>query len=86
MKVIEKHGPYHPTAEPNQSWAELPELGPYKYENGATFIGQYKYSKRHGEGKQVWQDGSCYEGQWKNNKTNGKGRYFYLLIFIKTTK
>ena len=36
-----------------------PYFGPYRYDNGATYVGQYKEGKRHGEGKQVWRDGSC---------------------------
>ena len=49
--------------------------GPYKYENGATYLGQYKDGKRHGRGRQVWNKGSVYKGYWEDEKTNIACRY-----------
>jgi hypothetical protein len=59
---------------PVKEFDGLHELGPYKYENAATYRGQYLNHLRHGYGRQVWQDGSCYDGQWRDGKTNGYGR------------
>ena len=77
QKVIQRIGYYSPKYSVPKSWQQLPELGPYLYLNGATYIGQYKNSLRHGEGRQVGKDGSIYEGQWLCDKRNGKGRTIY---------
>jgi hypothetical protein len=55
----------------------LPTLGPYEFDNGAVFEGQWKEGKRQGKGKQVWKDGSIYEGYWKNDMANGRGRLIH---------
>jgi len=55
----------------------LPVLGPYKYENGATYLGQYKEGKRHGRGRLVWPDGSVYVGYWKDDHSNIRGRMIH---------
>lgn len=77
QEVMQSVGQYKPSYEISESWQDLPQLGPYLYINGATYIGQYKNSLRHGEGRQIGKDGSIYEGQWKNDKRNGKGRIIY---------
>lgn len=77
QNVINKIGGYIADYEISNSTAEQPEIGPYRYPNGATYFGQYKNGKRHGEGKQIWHDGSIYEGQWKDDRTNGKGRLIH---------
>ena len=43
---------YTPGSIPNM-FATLPNMGPYKYANGATYEGQYKNGLRHGLGRQV---------------------------------
>jgi hypothetical protein len=35
------------------NYSNLPELGPYRYSNGATYQGQYQSGLRTGYGKQV---------------------------------
>jgi len=52
----------------------LPTLGPYKYKNGATYLGQYLNNMRHGFGRIIYSDGSVYEGNWKKDKASGFGR------------
>lgn len=52
----------------------FPILGPYEFELGAFYLGQWKLGKREGHGKQVWNDGSVYEGSWLNNMATGYGR------------
>ena len=51
-----------------------PYLGPYLYNKGGVYAGQYKNGLRHGHGVQIWPDGSYYEGQWENDVVNGEGR------------
>ena len=46
----------------HQEDSHLPKLGPYEFDNGAVYIGQWKQGVRHGKGKQYWNDGSFYEG------------------------
>ena len=53
---------------------DLPVLGPYRYEDGSTYLGQYKNGLRHGEGRQIFTDGSLYEGFWRYDKVDMKGR------------
>ena len=53
------------------------KLGPFKLENGATFIGQISQSKQHGFGTQIWPDGSIYTGEWSNGLRSGLGRIIF---------
>ena len=43
---------------------QYPELGPYQFDNGAIYLGQWKHGNRHGKGVQYWTDGSIYEGYY----------------------
>lgn len=54
-----------------------PILGPYLYQDGETFLGQFFNGLKHGKGRMVWPDGTVYEGQWINDKRHGKGRVIY---------
>ena len=58
----------------NQEDAELIELGPYQFENGDIYVGQWKNGKRFGRGTQYCKDGRVYEGLWAGYKRNGTGR------------
>ena len=53
---------------------ELPVFGPFKYEDGETYTGQYSLGKRHGRGRQVCALGTVYEGHWKDDQKHGFGR------------
>ena len=55
----------------------LPVLGPYKYPDGATYIGQYRDGLRSGRGKEITKDGSVYEGFWELDLRNGFGRLIH---------
>ena len=57
-----------------QRTKDYPILGPFKYNDGSTYEGQYFNGKRYGIGKQIWSDGSVYEGQWINDHCNGQGK------------
>ena len=64
---------------------ELPELGPFKYQDGTTYKGQYKEKKRHGFGievivsenqltsQKVSAEGDIFEGFWENDEKSGVG-------------
>ncbi|KAL4508042.1 hypothetical protein ABPG72_021415 [Tetrahymena utriculariae] len=56
---------------------DLPKLGPYQFDNGSVYEGQWKNGQRHGRGVQYWSDGSVYEGYWRNNMAQGKGRLIH---------
>lgn len=79
-KVLETQaqiGPYSADYTVRDSWRDLPELGPFAYADGSTYIGQYRKGERHGEGKMIGIDGSIYEGLWENDKRNGSGRFIH---------
>lgn len=63
--------------EIDQKNRDLPELGPYLYPEGETYIGQYYQGDREGYGTQVWPDGSIYEGYFLENKFSGYGRFIH---------
>ena len=75
VDTMSLHGPYNPTYQIRESWKDLPTFGPFEYPSGSTYIGQYKFGLRHGEGKFVGKDGSIYEGQWQDDKRSGIGRF-----------
>jgi hypothetical protein len=45
----------------------------YTYSDGATYEGEWKDGKRHGQGIWIRMDGMQYEGEWKDDKPNGQG-------------
>lgn len=71
-RVLTKLEPFTPSCD--QDLEDFPPLGPYKYEDEATYRGAYLNGNRWGFGKQVWPDGSYFEGCWKEDKICGKGR------------
>ena len=56
-----------------QSDETQPVLGPYKYKRGEVYVGQYKFGKRQGKGRQIWSDSTYYEGTWYNDMADGYG-------------
>lgn len=48
--------------------------GQYKWKDGRSYSGEYKYDKKHGFGTYTWADGRKYVGEWANSKRNGKGK------------
>lgn len=75
--ALVKFGPFKVNYPRRDSWKELPELGPYRYPNKSTYVGQYKNGWRHGEGIMIGDDGSKYEGLWANDHRNGVGRFIH---------
>jgi hypothetical protein len=45
----------------------------HTYPDGATYEGEWKDGKRHGQGIWIRPDGMRYEGSWKDDKPNGQG-------------
>lgn len=60
--------------EYQSKFEKYPYLGPYKFQDGSTYEGQFNLGLRHGFGRQIWKDGSIYEGYWEDDKCKGKGR------------
>jgi len=44
-----------------------------KYENGESYIGEYKYDKRHGKGQYTFNNKEVYSGGFVNNLKHGIG-------------
>ena len=43
------------------------------YPGGASYVGEFKNNKPHGEGTFLYSDGSKYYGEWKDGKNEGNG-------------
>ena len=48
-------------------------FGTYTYDNGDTYIGEWRDDKSHGQGTYTWASGEKYVGEWKDDKRNGQG-------------
>lgn len=71
-KRLESTPPSGVTTDP--ALANNPTFGPYAYENGNTFTGQFKAGLREGTGEETTPDGDGYLGQWLRDMKHGKGR------------
>lgn len=62
---------------PHQLWySDIPyEKKTVEYDNGAKYVGEFRYGEQHGQGKCTYKDSSSYEGQWKNAEWHGQGKY-----------
>jgi hypothetical protein len=49
-----------------------------RFDNGATYEGEWLNEKRHGQGTQTWADGAEYKGQWVNDKAQGWGIFKHV--------
>lgn len=54
--------------------ASNPTFGPYVYENGNTYEGQYREGLREGAGEETTPNGDLYIGQWMRDMKHGRGR------------
>lgn len=43
--------------------------------NGAKYVGEFNYDKRHGQGTNTWSSGSKYVGGWQDDKEHGQGTH-----------
>lgn len=65
------------TLEDDPATINHPIFGPYLYENGDSYKGQFFKGLREGYGELVTKDGEAYFGTWKEDKMDGKGRYIF---------
>mgnify|MGYP002173165235 CR=1 FL=1 len=47
----------------------------HTYSNGATYVGEVKGGKKHGQGTYTTAGGPKYVGEWKDGKAHGQGTY-----------
>jgi uncharacterized protein (TIGR02145 family) len=52
-------------------------FGSYKWPEGNTYKGQFKYSSMWGKGEKIWTNGTKYDGEWICNERTGKGIYYF---------
>jgi len=48
-------------------------FGAFTYEDGSTYIGEWKKDKRNGQGTATFPNGAKYVGEFKDDKANGQG-------------
>ena len=51
--------------------------GIYNFNNGETYVGEFKNDLREGIGIYYYKDGSSYNGNWEKDKKHGYGIYSY---------
>lgn len=70
--------------DPRKSFNEQPVFGPIFYDDGSTYIGQFKKGQKFGFGKLIYSDGSFYLGEWMNDLRWGRGTFGFKTgdIFI----
>lgn len=78
LEAISKFGSYNIKQE-DSYFNNIPEQGPFQYEDGSVYIGHMKDNRRYGRGKLLFPDGAYYEGYWKDDSPFGYCR------FIKAT-
>ena len=55
------------------------QRGPFEYQNGDLYDGQWLDGERHGRGTMTYaEDGSTYDGDWRHGKEHGRGRKEFL--------
>lgn len=47
------------------------------YDNGDTYVGEFRNGTKHGRGAYTLQNGDVYIGEFRDNQRNGSGIYFY---------
>lgn len=76
-KILKSLKKFQHKEDEKNKFQDLPELGPYTYPDGETYLGQYNEGDREGFGIQIWPDGSYYEGYWLADKFSGNGRFIH---------
>ncbi len=74
-EVWEKRGPLPVVHNLSDTFKGFPVLGPFIYEDGSVYYGQYNKGKRHGFGHEVLKDGSIYSGYWSFDYKSLYGRF-----------
>ena len=83
LKAAEQLSYFLPVSEEvraikDPEYQDLPILGPYKYNDGSTYQGQYKNGLRTGYGRKVLKTGSVYEGYWENDEPHNHGVFLHV--------
>jgi hypothetical protein len=47
------------------------------FSDQSVYQGEWRKSKRHGQGTMRYSNGAQYNGEWRNDKKHGKGLYQY---------
>lgn len=76
-RIIKNLKKFQKPVKLNKKFKHLPELGPYVYREGESYLGQYNEGDREGFGVQIWPDGSIYEGYWLKDKFSDFGRFVH---------
>lgn len=74
LDAISKFGSYNMKQE-DSYFNNIPEQGPFQYEDGSIYMGHMKDNKRYGRGKLLFPDGAYYEGYWKDDAPFGYCRF-----------
>jgi hypothetical protein len=74
-EVWEKLGPPPVDHNLSNTYKGCPVLGPFKYEDGSIYYGQYFKGQRQGFGHEVMKDGSVYSGYWSYDFKCCTGRF-----------
>lgn len=74
LEVISKYGSYNIKQE-DSYFNNIPEQGPFQYEDGSVYMGHMKDNRRYGRGKLLFPDGAYYEGYWKDDAPFGYCRF-----------
>lgn len=74
-EIWEKKGPLPVDRALSETYKGFPVLGPFIYEDGSVYYGQYNKGKRHGFGYEVMKDGSLYSGYWSFDYRCWVGRF-----------
>ena len=51
--------------------------GTKKWDDGTTYVGDWKENKMHGQGTKKWDDGTTYVGDFQEDKVHGQGTLTY---------
>ena len=78
LTVYDKLGPFSLKDAKNeplgQDRKDNPTYGPYRYEDGTTYTGQFYEGEKEGNGIETTPDGEIYEGQFSGGVRSGQGR------------
>jgi len=65
---------HHLPVCPKDVWTDC--IGAFDYSDGSRYVGDWKNSKREGDGTFVWPDGDRYVGKFMNDQMHGPGMFF----------
>lgn len=63
-----------PCGPPETVWDDC--VGEYRSDNGATYAGEYRDGKRHGQGTYTFPNGAAYVGEFRDSALHGRGTLY----------